>query len=63
MKYLWCLDATCVAEWDSFEEAVRKIDELTDPETKTIDMVIGDHHLKVDADLISVMSEEDFDRL
>jgi hypothetical protein len=59
MKYIWCIDATAIAEFDTFEAAKAALD----LEKSTIRVSIGENSFFVAKDAICIMGSEEFDLL
>lgn len=56
---VWCLDATCIAEFPSIDAALREWNEIDDG----LFVKIGENEFWVNKDDISVMDEEEFNSL
>lgn len=57
-KYVLVLDATAIAEFDSFQEAKKFLNE-----NRTFECRIGNNTITVDSDDVAIMSEEGFNLL
>jgi len=56
MKYLWCVDCTVIAEFDSFDEAVEELEAATERV-----QAVGDS--TVSKEDIVIISEAEYDLL